>query len=112
MAGTYVDTGGDDIGPSPFDMLFGSLGACTVVMLTQYASKAKIPVTGIWIDVSGKWLGKPYHVADGYELERHIKVRGDLSEKDLQRLEKAADRCPVHQLLDKGATIKTTIEKV
>lgn len=39
---------------------------------------------------------------------RHICLKGDLSEEQIERLMVIADKCPVHKTLSAGITIKST----
>jgi putative redox protein len=100
--------GGDDLGPNPFEALLGSLGACTLITVYHYAAQQEIPVEKLWTSVEGEWRGegdeKTYHV------QNTIHVRGDLSEQDLERLQRASLRCPVHGLLSEAAEIEVEVE--
>ena len=88
---------GDDLGPNPFESLLGSLGSCTLITVYHYAAQQDIPVEKLWTEIGGEWRGEGED--EVYHVENTVHVRGDLSEQDVQRLEKAAMRCPVHGLL-------------
>ena len=104
------EIGGDGLGPDPFEQLLGSLGACLATTVNLYASKSRIPLQRLWADLEGDW------VKDGKEKKYHIKVglraRGDLGEKDLERLRRYAEQCPVHGIISQGAEIEISLEKV
>lgn len=102
---------GDDLGPSPFELLLGSLGTCTVIIVKNYAARARIPLERASVRVHGEFL-KDADDSKRYHVRKTLEVRGDLSDQDLERLHKAGDRCPVQKLLEPGATIVSEIRKV
>jgi len=48
--------------------------------------------------------------ADRYEIRVTLRVRGELEEKDLERLKRAARRCPVREVLSQSATVEEEIQ--
>ena len=99
---------GDGLGPSPFELLLGSLGACTVITVGHYAALGKVPVEKITCDVEGD----DDEETKTYAIKVVVRVRGDLNDKDMKRLESYAKRCHVHQLLEKAAHIDVRLEAV
>ena len=102
-----VELDGDDLGPNPFELLLGAVGSCTVVTVAHYAAQGGVPLEGLWVDVDGTWDdAKQFHIAVT------MRVRGDLSEKDLGRLMAYTRKCAVHKLLEPGVDIATEIVRV
>jgi uncharacterized OsmC-like protein len=104
--------GGSDLGPSPYDLLLMSLGACTSMTLRMYANHKKLPLE----DVSIKLLHERVHADDCIDcdgkierLTRRISLVGDLSEEQRRRLLEIADRCPVHRTLESNPQIVTEL---
>ena len=104
LADEPLKYGGSDQGPTPYDLLLMSLGACTSMTLRMYANHKKLPLENIDI-----WLNhERIHAddcmdSDDCKLERitrRIKLTGDLDEVQRQRLLEIADRCPVHKTLE------------
>ena len=105
--------GGDDTGPSPYDMLLGALGACTTMTLQMYARRKKWPLESVQVHLSHERL----YAEDCAECEqtegkveritRTITVKGPLDDAQRARILEIADRCPVHRTLEGRPTIVT-----
>lgn len=97
--------GGDDSGPSPYQLLSASLGACTSMTMRMYAEHKKWSVGKISVRVHHKKI----HAKDCAEcekkegkvdrIEREIRVEGNLTDEQRQRLLEIADKCPVDRTL-------------
>ena len=93
------DLGGDDAGPAPFDLLLASLATCACFITRRYAQTAKIPVESVTVETAGRWV-KPEGGGDEiYEVAIRAAYKGNLSDSDLARLKRAAETCPVKQVL-------------
>ncbi len=107
-----VKYGGEDLGPSPYDLLLMSLGACTSMTLRMYAKRKKLPLE----DVSIRLLHERVHAEDCIECEarieritRRISLVGDLNDEQRRKLLEIADKCPVHRTLESDPKIVTEL---
>ena len=104
--------GGSNLGPSPYDLLLMSLGACTSMTLRMYASRKKLPLD----DIEVKLIHERVHAEDCVDcndkidrITRSIALKGDLNEEQKQSLMAIADKCPVHRTLENNPQIVTEL---
>ena len=104
--------GGSNLGPTPYDLLLMSLGACTSMTLRMYANRKKLPLD----DIEVRLVHERVHAEDCVDCEhrieritRRITLSGDLDEAQRQRLLEIADRCPVHRTLESDPQIVTEL---
>lgn len=107
--------GGNDFGPSPYQLVASGLAACTVMTLRLYADRKKWDLQEIYCHIRHEKT----HIEDCADCEnpkakidkftREIEMIGDLDDRQKQRLLEIADRCPVHRTLEGKAHIETTL---
>ena len=113
-----VSQGGTDTGPSPYDFLSIALGACTSMTMRVYADFKKLPLDRVRVAVRHN----KQHAEDCKDcaesgspkidhFERTIRMEGDLDDEARKRLLAIADKCPVHNTLERGASISTKEER-
>ncbi len=108
--------GGTEAGPTPYDLLAAALGACTAMTLRMYADRKAWPLQSVSVrlthdrvhaDDCAACEKKEAHLD---RLTRHLTLGGPLSDEQRKRLVEIADRCPVHQTLERGFHIETVLE--
>ncbi len=113
------DAGGDDTGPTPYDMLTGALAACTLITLALYCRHKKIPLKS----VSATYEHGRVHADDCQECEEpkkglidrmtsRVRIAGDFDDAQRKRLAQIVERCPVHKTLANGVVMVDTAEFV
>ena len=105
--------GGSNMGPSPYDLLLMSLGACTSMTMRMYANRKKLPLD----DIQVKLVHKRVHAEDCVDcndkierITRSISLKGNLSDEQKQGLLSIADKCPVHRTLESRPQIVTVLD--
>jgi putative redox protein len=113
-----VAVGGQDRGPTPYDLLLSALGACTAITLRLYATQKKWPLEGIEIGLSHQRVHRldcDKCEAAGEMLEevhKQLRLLGPLTPEQRQRLHLISEKCPVQKTLTSGAMrIVTTVEE-
>lgn len=104
------DVQGDDLGPTPFELLLSAIGSCTVLEVRTLAASAGVPVEKVSAEVSGEWRGQ--NREKHYRIVCTVTVRGELSEKDLERVRRWAGRCPVGRIVGEGADLEIEVQRV
>jgi putative redox protein len=108
--------GGNDTGPSPYDLLLASLGACTAMTLRMYADQKKLPLDRVTVRLRHEKI----HAQDCAEcetkegkidrIEREIELAGTLDEAQRARLLEISNMCPVHRTLHSEVHIPTSLK--
>ena len=108
--------GGNDEGPTPYDLLLAALGSCTSMTVGVYARRKGWPLQ----DVTTRLRHSRVHATDCIEcetkegkidrIELDIELDGPLSDEQRSKLLEIAKKCPVHRTLLSEIDIKTTTE--
>jgi putative redox protein len=114
LADEPEDVGGNDMGPTPYELLNASLGSCTAMTLKMYADRKKWSLDKVTVTLKHSKM----HVEDSSHPEgrkskvdvfhRMIEMEGELDEEQREKLMEIADKCPVHRTLtDTDVKIET-----
>lgn len=115
IADEPVALGGTDQGPSPFDLLVASLGACTAMTLRMYADRKGWPLEAVSVRLRHKKIHAAEcaacEVREGFldRIERDIELEGPLDRGQRERMLSIADRCPVHRTLTGNVVVATRL---
>lgn len=107
--------GGENRGPTPYDLLLAALGSCTGITLLMYAKRKQWALSSVRIKLSHDRV----HAKDcadcesenGYidQISRELTLIGDLDESQRQRLLYIAEHCPVHKTLTNEIRINDSL---
>jgi putative redox protein len=90
------ELGGEGTGPSPHELLPAALAACVTVTLVQYGRTKGWDLGEVTVDVEYDKGSTPRRV------ETVIRLGGELTALQLERLEKVARSCPLRRSLEAG----------
>ncbi len=113
--------GGQDLGPTPQELLIASLGGCVAITLRMYAERHDWLLEEITVHVTSEDVipTEPEFTPDAIEfagpsgklplVRSHVTIKGDLDETQRARLEQIAGRCPIHRFIHGPNAIVTTL---
>ena len=107
--------GGNDFGPSPYELVSAGLSACTAMTLQMYAKRKDWHIDNVEVHTTYSKT----HALDCEDCEspnakidtfhREIKITGNFDDKQMDRLLQIADKCPVHKTLHNETQVITKI---
>jgi uncharacterized OsmC-like protein len=100
-----IESGGDGLGPNPYELLLAALGHCTVLTILLYARRKGWPVDGVSVranherlvvteEIDGELIRKKVE-----RIVQEIALQGNLDEDQRARLIEIAGKCPVHRTI-------------
>ena len=105
--------GGTNRGLTPYGLLSAGLGACTSMTIRMYARRKGWPLASVRVDITHNKVHGQDAGSDAKSkidsFTRAITLTGDLDDTQRQRLLEIANRCPVHQTLERSNHIETTL---
>lgn len=111
-----MSAGGTDAGPTPYEILLGSLAACTTITLRLYADHKGIALEGVDVElrfdrVHADDCADCDERADGFieRIESRVTFHGSFDDAQKKRLGQVAARCPVHKTLNQGVHISDSV---
>ncbi len=116
LADEPASVGGSNLGPDPYEHLIAALGTCTSMTIRMYANHKKLNLEDIVVEIRhSRQHGVDCELCDDKNafielFERRIAFKGDLTEKEKERLLQIADRCPVHKTLNTKIVISTQLK--
>jgi len=97
--------GGDGSGPAPHELFPAALAACISTTLVMYARTKAWELGRVTVEVDYDHRSTPRR------FQIAIRLGGDLSDEQLERLEKIARSCPLRRSLEAGVEFAETIDR-
>ena len=98
--------GGDDLGPSPQELLAASLAACTAITLEMYAKRKGWNVDGLEVDVD--YTPAERGAVTTFKLV--MRMPAHLEDEQVEKLRQIAAKCPVHRTLEGEVAFDEQVE--
>ena len=98
-----VNSGGQEAGPSPFELLASSLASCTVITLRMYVNRKQWTIDEISADVNITQVDSRTY------FKCIVSLKGEADDAMRNRLLQIAKTCPVHKILSNSISVETII---
>jgi len=92
-----LEQGGQDLGPKAHELLCSALATCTAITVRMYADRKGLPVRSIAVTCAMDRKAGSGAVDTAFHMD--LRVDGDLTEEQRQRVLQIAHMCPVHKTL-------------
>src|SRR5215831_18084967 len=103
-----LETGGDDGGPDPQELLAVSLASCTAITMEMYAARKGWEIGHVEVEVQYS----PAERGCPTRFEIVLRLPDDLPEDQIERLQVIAAKCPVHRTLDGEVMFAERVERL
>ncbi len=102
------DEGGDDAGPSPQELLAGSLASCTAITMEMYAQRKGWDIGDVTVHVDYE----PAQRGSPTRFKVQVDLPKELPEEQRERLMQIGAKCPVHRVLEGEVMFEESVELV
>jgi putative redox protein len=102
------ESGGDDVAPSPQELLAASLATCTAVTIEMYADRKGWSLRDVEVEV--EYVPAERGCPTKFSLT--LRLPSDLTDEQVQRLKVIATKCPVHRTLDGEVMFDERVERI
>jgi putative redox protein len=100
------DTGGEDKGPNPQELLAASLASCSAITMEMYAERKGWDIGDVVVEVGYE----PSQRGSPTRFEMIVKLPKELPEEQRERLMTIVAKCPVHRTLEGEVMFEEKVE--
>ncbi len=107
-----ISYGGNDYGPSPYELVSAGLSACTAMTIQMYVKRKGWDLQNVQVHTNHTKV----HTDDSDDtstkidtFNREIRITGSLDDKQIARILQIADKCPVHKTLHDEVQVITKL---
>ena len=108
MVDEPLESGGEDTGPDPQELLAVSLASCTAITMEMYAARKGWDMGHVEVDVQYT----PAERGCPTKFDLVLRLPDDLPDEQVERLQVIAAKCPVHRVLDGEVMFVEHVERV
>jgi putative redox protein len=102
-----AEQGGEDLGPSPQELLAASLASCTAITMEMYAKRKGWEVAGLEVECRYS----PAERGCPTRFDLIMRMPPQLSDEQVERLQVIAAKCPVHRTLEGEVAFEERVEQ-
>ncbi len=103
-----LESGGEDAGPDPQELLAVSLASCTAITMEMYAARKGWDIGNV--EVEAQYTPAERGCPTRFDLV--LRLPTDLPAEQVERLRVIAAKCPVHRTLDGEVMFNERVERV
>ena len=103
-----LESGGEDAGPDPQELLAVSLASCTAITMEMYAARKGWDIGNV--EVEAQYTPAERGCPTRFDLV--LRLPADLPAEQVERLRVIAAKCPVHRTLDGEVMFNERVERV
>lgn len=100
--------GGDDVAPSPQELLAASLASCTAITMEMYARRKGWDVGDVEVDVDYE----PAQRGSPTRFAMEVRLPNELPKDQRERLLQIAAKCPVHRTLEGEVMFEESVKLI
>jgi putative redox protein len=101
-----TDLGGEDEGPMPQELLAASLASCTAITMEMYAKRKGWEIGQV--EVECEYTPAERGCPTAFKLV--LRLPGECTEEQVEKLRVIAAKCPVHRTLDGEVLFNERVE--
>lgn len=102
-----LESGGQDAGPDPQELLAVSLASCTAITMEMYATRKGWDIGKVEVEVQYS----PAERGCPTKFDLVLRLPEDLPDDQVERLQVIAAKCPVHRTLDGEVMFSERVER-